>query len=142
MENRFVFFDFLKFFAMLGVIQCHMIENVHHNALLDDNFVILFGLSWHMPLFMIMSGYFSTRTLNNNSFNELLKKKFHQLILPCLTWFFTATAFYSFLLFLTDKQWESIFNLKNFIYCFWFFKCLFACYLIVWIAKKYSNKIF
>lgn len=136
MENRLILFDFLKFIAMLVVIQGHLIENVNKDALSNDNFILLLGLSWNMPLFMIMSGYFSTRSLNNNTFKELTRKKFHQLILPCLTWFFTATIFYSFLLYTTNKQWQSILNFDNFIYCFWFFKCLFSCYLIAWIVKR------
>ena len=83
-----------------------------------------------MPLFMMISGFFSTRA--DGSFIKFAAKKFRQLILPSLTfgvifalsWHFVAGGGIS----------------KAFVTCYWFLKSAFICALLYFAATRFSNK--
>ena len=76
-------FDILKAIAILAVVYTHCLQFMgigfywHHP-------IFKFTYAFHMPLFMLVSGYFANRALHL-PFKELIKKKSIQLLLPCLT---------------------------------------------------------
>ena len=83
-----------------------------------------------MPLFMMISGFFSARA--DGSFIKFTAKKFRQLILPslvfgvifALSWHFVAGG--------------GIF--KAFVTCYWFLKSAFICALLYFVAMRFSSK--
>ena len=85
--QRIVFIDQLKGIAIFGVVLGHLIG---HNAG-SDNGLWTFIYSFHMPLFMFISGYLASvtstaETLSWNKIGRTILKKSRTLLLPSLTW--------------------------------------------------------
>lgn len=132
-KTRIPYLDFLKFFAIASVLLGHSVEQTTGNDFWD-NPIWSFIYTYHMPLFMLLCGYFFGSSLNL-SFGELVKKKFVQLVIPSLSAFAIMYAFvmltgYNPCPELMDFSWFGFFN------AVWFLKCVFFCYLIGYIALK------
>ena len=83
-KERNLLIDYLKGFAILLVILGHSIQ---YNApdFFDHNILFRIIYSFHMPLFMFVSGFlaFSTFKATGNS----LMKRFRSLVIPFFVWF-------------------------------------------------------
>ena len=77
-------FDMLKLFAIFLVVWGHCIQNLHTCDFYEEP-VYKIIYSFHMPLFMVISGYFSLSSMRATT-GSFLKKKFNQLLLPSFTW--------------------------------------------------------
>lgn len=82
--GRLPFFDFLKMFAMFMVLWGHCIQHLQTGEVWEEPMHKLI-YSFHLPLVMMIAGFFSLSSFKL-SFKELLKKKGSQLILPYFTW--------------------------------------------------------
>lgn len=85
-----------------------------------------------MPLFMLVCGYFSLNAFHRG-FKEFIYKKTIQLLVPAFVVSFSSIALYF--------AWGELSQggaRTELIGGLWFLKTLFACYLIVYIAKKTS----
>lgn len=132
MKTRNIAFDLLKLFAIFLVLWGHCIQHMKISNIDEPIFLLIY--SFHMPLFMMISGYFSLSSLSMR-FWPFLKKKFTQLLLPCVTWFVLAHMLPKLALLLLHKEWEGIsFNLllRN----FWFLKSVFLCYVLAFLGYK------
>lgn len=136
MNNRILYIDLLKTFAIYLVIYGHAI--MHYQPDYEDSICFNIIHSFHMPLFMMLSGYFATSSMAIN-IKTFLCKKFRQLLLPCLSWGIICW------LFVTRGLIESKFSLEinnlftgwlGLFYNFWFLKSCFICYVLAWICKK------
>lgn len=132
MKQRILSVDFLKFISIFWVVWCHVIE-----GMVQDNFwensVHHVIYSFHMPLFMLLSGYFSYSSLNKN-WKDIFFSKFYQLILPTFC-FYVIQEFILYSLSFTLRiphTYEPPFN------AFWFLKCLFLCYIILFLSVKFK----
>ena len=85
--------------------------------------------SFHMPLFMLISGYFSMSSFSMN-FKDFLKKKGRQILLPLFSWLFLIAVVES----LIKGGVSGIIN--GFISQLWFLKTLFVCYVTLYLCKK------
>ncbi len=101
MKTRNIAFDLLKLFAIFLVLWGHCIQ--HMKVTNTDEPVYLFIYSFHMPLFMMISGYFSISSLSMRVW-PFLKKKFIQLLLPCVTWYVLAYVLPKLVLMLLHKE--------------------------------------
>lgn len=121
MKNRIVFIDNLKAFAILCVMLGHALQYLAGN---NPERLVTFNViyTFHMPLFMMLSGYFAASAFKLK-FIDFLKKKSIQLILPALAW-----SVCKIILSGGGNFWNNI------IGSFWFLKSAFACYLITFIA--------
>lgn len=85
MDNqRNLALDLLKSFAIYLVIYCHCLQFLqpgHYLAKLPYVYVY----SFHMPLFMCLTGYFSLSSMGLNV-KEFLKKKGRSLLLSAVAW--------------------------------------------------------
>ena len=77
--------------------------------------------SFHMPLFMLLCGYFSTRSLEI-PIKTLFVKKSKQLLVPVISCTVVTVCLYGGIY-------------REIIGCVWFLKTLFVCYLIARVAK-------
>ena len=130
---RIPYLDFLKFFAIASVLLGHSVEQTTGNDFWD-NPIWSFIYTYHMPLFMLLCGYFFGSSLKL-SFGKLIKKKFVQLVIPSLSAFlimyvFVTSTHYNPCPELMDFSWFGFFN------AVWFLKCVFFCYLIGYIFLK------
>ena len=131
---RLMAFDLLKLFAIFLVIYGHSIQHLLSSHYSDEP-VYRYIYSFHMPLFMMVSGFFSVSSMRQ-SFIPFLSKKFRQLILPCLTWglllwYSCHLALWIFrgLSFSPFAFWGYLF------YDWWFLKSCFLCYLLAWLGE-------
>lgn len=134
-KTRLLYFDLLKFLAIFLVIWGHCIQFFLSSYECMDS-VYLAIYSFHMPLFMMISGYFS---LNSYSLmpNAFLKKKTQELILPVFTW---GVIFEGIHIIINLCNWIPLYtyyDLKAFyIHNLWFLKSLFVCYIFAYCCFK------
>ena len=117
-KDRIAYLDFVKFIAILLVCIGHcyvMTPNL-------DSIVRPIIYSFHMPLFMLVCGYFSIRSLEI-SIRSLLEKKSRQLLLPVISCTIMTICLFG----------GGI--CMEIVGCVWFLKNLFICYLIARIVK-------
>lgn len=132
-KTRIPYLDFLKFFAIACVLLGHSVEQTTGNDFWD-NPIWEFIYTYHMPLFMMLCGYFFSSSLKL-TFWEMFKKKFGQLMIPSISaWlimylFVTLTDFNPYPE-IVDISWPGFMN------ALWFLKSVFFCYLIGWIFIK------
>ena len=106
--NRILWLDSLKLFAIFLVVWGHVFLDMGYVDALK--YTGLNGLiySFHMPLFMTLSGYVSFKVISRQG---NIKRKFVQLIIPCLSL-------------------AIICHFLHYDNNFWYLKCLFYCYVI------------
>lgn len=130
---RIPYLDFLKFFAIASVLLGHSVEQITGNDFWN-NPIWSFIYTYHMPLFMLLCGYFFGSSLRL-SFGELVKKKFVQLVIPSISAFFIM---YVFVLLTDYNPCPELINFSwlGFFNAVWFLKCVFFCYLIGFLTMK------
>lgn len=139
MGKRIEYIDHLKFFAIFCVLLGHSTEQISAD-LFWDHPVWTFIYSYHMPLFIFISGIFFRSSLKKN-YLQLLKDRFIQLIIPSIT------AFLIVMVILKVLQVESLADLgecsfNGFLNSVWFLKCLFLCIMVMWpLCKLFSNDL-
>lgn len=109
-KERILWLDSLKLFAIYLMVLGHCLLGYKYNGLENSyqNSLCMFIYSFHMPLFMVVSGYFSRKLLEGKI---EIKKRCVQLMLPCLSFLVICYA-------------NGIYD-QN----FWYLKSLLICYL-------------
>ena len=92
-KHRILYIDILKLFTIYLVIWGHAIMHFQPNY--GDSTIFQLIYSFHMPLFMMLSGYFAVSSMELDV-KTFFVKKFRQLLLPCISWgivcWFTITS--------------------------------------------------
>lgn len=78
-------FDVVKLIAIFLVLWGHCVQSMLSSDPYKD-MVYIYIYSFHMPLFMILSGYFSFNSLNSKIMLKGIINRFKQLIIPTLFW--------------------------------------------------------
>lgn len=137
--KRVFWADTVKCFAIFLVLWGHSIQHLHPSDY-SDNVIYKFIYSFHMPLFMMISGYFAVN-ISRNSWTKFIVKKTYQLLLPTLI----PTIICCFIVFYKGEVFGFEFdNIPLFaIGAVWFLKSLFLCYCIYYIVLKFQKyKVF
>lgn len=126
-KARVAYLDLAKMVAIVLVVWGHILYQM------DTRSVVCGGMlewiySFHMPLFMMMSGMFVASSLRLG-FWQLVRKKFKQLIVPAITCTLISVVYFLVVRGRCDYVTEAIGNS-------WFLKTLFVCYLLFWLTKK------
>ena len=127
----------MKFFAISSVLLGHSVEQTTGNDFWD-NPIWAFIYTYHMPLFMMLCGYFFKSSLKL-SFTEMIGKKFVQLMIPAISawvlmYLFVTLTKYNPYPEIVDLSWMGFMN------ALWFLKSVFFCYLIGWVfIKAFKN---
>lgn len=82
-SQRIQWIDALKLFAIFLVLWGHCVQHLLSSNHYDEPVYRLI-YTFHMPLFMMISGFFSAR-LGSQNFFPVLVKKFRQLLLPVIS---------------------------------------------------------
>lgn len=137
-KARIPYLDFLKFFAIGSVLLGHSVEQLTGNDYWD-NPIWSFIYTYHMPLFMLLCGYFFGSSLKL-TFGELLKKKFVQLLLPSVTAFIIVWTAVSVM---GHNPWPALFtpDWMGFMNTVWFLKCVFLCYLVGFLSIRLFRNV-
>ena len=131
--KRIAYIDFLKAFAIATVLLGHSVEQLSGDAFWDHP-IWAFLYSFHMPLFMFVSGLFFKSSLRKG-FGEVLRAKLVQLGVPSVTAFLLGLAIMKVagVTAIADLCEASFAGFMNSV---WFLKCLFFCIVIMWPAVK------
>lgn len=141
MKERNYFIDILKGYAILLVIIGHSLQYgcglLNNNQFFSNNiFKIIY--TFHMPLFILISGYLFFYSEKKRDLITVIKDKFLTLIIPLLA--FCVVLFFS--LSLMHRLPFNINSLINVIITrYWFFWAIFILSIIVsFINKKINSK--
>lgn len=133
--SRILFLDLTKFFAIFCVILGHVIQQTFPGDPYHDSLIFQFIYSFHMPLFMMVSGYFIGKTFTMSPLS-FLKKRSIQLLLPVLTFSVLFVIFHNTIYTqLTGKEAINFFGYLTGGWM-WFLKYLFICSVVVYVSKK------
>lgn len=111
---------------------------MHFQPDYEESYIFQTIYAFHMPLFMMLSGYFAVSSMDL-SFKAFFSKKFRQLLLPCLSWGVICW------LVITSGLIEGRFHLEfktlftgwlGLIDNFWFLKSCFICYTLTWLCWR------
>lgn len=133
MKERVLYWDVCKAIAIFLVIWGHSLQNLttDNNYWLEDGISQIL-ISFHMPLFMIISGYFAYSSLQK-SFALVIRKKVVQLLLPSVVWGVIISSIA--MAFHCDFTLSRLLYIaENTIYSYWFLKSLFMCYFLVMLG--------
>lgn len=125
-KPRLLYFDVLKLFAIFLVLWGHSIQYFLSSDYADEP-VYRYIYSFHMPLFMMISGYFALSSMKLRPV-VFLKKKFNQLLLPCISWSILLWLAYHII----NQQKCPTGFLSIFLLDLWFLKSVFICYIVVY----------
>lgn len=130
-HQRIKYIDFAKFIAILLVCIGHACKMFDDAASRE---IYRFIYSFHMPLFMLLSGMFVGRAINMNC-GAFLTKKSVKLLVPALVTTIVACAEYSVL----NKGLSLSFYATELLGGMWFLKCLFINYLVCYAFSKMTK---
>ncbi len=128
--QRLEYFDKLKGMAILLVVMGHLAE--HSINIVGSPFNALYA-SFHMPLFMFLSGVFAYRSFTSYSAVEVglwMKKKFLRVLVP----FITVGGFYGLV---NSGNPLDVYN--GTLGGYWFLPALFMCMLLGFTINKLSS---
>lgn len=129
------YWDIVKAIAMILVVAGHALTLVYgENEDCYRTFLWKFIYSMHMPLFMIVSGYFFQYSLRKNACS-IIRKRFVQLLLPIIV---ISIADYFINYFHPPVRWpETFIDLyARYLSSLWFLRALFYCSVIVLAGNK------
>lgn len=130
--QRVKYLDLAKFFAILLVCIGHACK-IFEDEVSNETYKLIY--SFHMPLFMVLSGIFAERAFGLG-FVEFLKKKTTQLLVPAFAVIVLVCTGY--LVFSNTPTFS--FLTTELVGGMWFLKCLFACYLLCYLFQKITSK--
>lgn len=139
MKERNSYIDFVKGLAIILVIVGHSIQYGFGQAYLEeelffDNWIFRFIYGFHMPLFILISGYCFCYSTKNNSFVIILKKKITGFLVPVCVF-----SILNYVIKIVDTGMpHSVINaVKEYVFTFagtiWFLWAVFYCSLVVLI---------
>lgn len=139
-KQRILYWDVIKAFAIFLVVWGHSMQFLTHDSFIWNSPINSFIVTFHMPLFMMVSGYFAISVLKGDVKSTILSK-FRQLLVPSVTTYFTVGIC---LLLLRRKEWlEGVVGILS--YCvssFWYLKALFLFYVlsVLFVRLRRKNK--
>ena len=127
--------DFVKGVLIFLVVLGHSLE-VFQTQDFSTNSIHTAIYSFHMPMFVFLSGLFGRSNLQLD-FISLLKKKFNQLLYPAIIFWCIDCGIIVGTRHLLATYKTGCDNILSF---YWFFKMLFACIFISYFSDRISRK--
>lgn len=121
--------DILKLFAIFLVIYGHAIQHLLSSPAVEHPMFRLLH-SFHMPLFMAISGFFAA-SLRRLAVKEFFVKKGRQLLIPAVS--------ASLLVVLISYVLGDTVSKEYYIYGIWFLKSLFLCSLLYYVSSRFKR---
>ncbi|MFR8961776.1 MAG: acyltransferase family protein [Bacteroides uniformis] len=113
---------------MIIVCYDHTIQSIAPDEALKNSFFIG-TISFHMPLFMILSGYFiNPKRMRTDKITTSCFSKFKHLMVPAFSWYIIQCCLF-----------REIPEVKASLESYWFLSCLFFCFCILAIITKITT---
>lgn len=126
-RSRLEWMDALKLYTIFLVLWGHSIQHFLSSEYYDEP-VYRFIYSFHMPLFMTISGFFGAK-LVTRKFTDVLIRKSRQLLLPGFSFGLIMCIFIFYRGGVFPSDWL--------ICSFWFLKSAFLCSIYYYLCAKY-----
>lgn len=143
-KKRIDYIDITKGIAIFLVVWGHVIQvgGAERDFFQDKLFTFIY--SFHMPLFMILSGYVFAKTIQRKVLRENIRNKLTRLVIPAVCW---GILYYAVKIiienYLLDGHYSfSISGMVQEIENVWFLWSVFCCTMIVLFAEQIKNKVF
>ena len=133
------YIDIVKGVAISLVVLGHCIQfasgsqNLHTGAFYA-NHIFKFIYSFHMPLFMLISGYLFYFSIKINFWN-IVKTKFLGLIIPLISWH----TLYQLILLLYGEPTSPYIFFFSYFHTLWFLRALFYSCIIVLLVNRFLH---
>lgn len=132
MRERWV--DQVRGFAIYLVVLGHCIQYASHDGYnYADNMIFQLIYSFHMPLFMLISGYLFWYSLSKYSFGEGILAKLKGIMIPCMIW-----GLVTYILDVVLNGWSPV-SIYGYLYYTaysnWFLWAVFYCSLVGFVSK-------
>lgn len=141
--KRIEYIDFIKGICIFIVVWGHSIQNMGDGIEFWTNPVHEFICSFHMPIFMLVSGFFFSKSLGK-PLAQNLTRRFKQLIIPCFGWSLVLVAINIGYMLADGITPPLIGTLKSVIMetltRFWFLRSVFICFTLALISMKIFKK--
>lgn len=131
--------DFIRAFAIITVVFGHCIQfgsGSYAGNCLENN-VFKFIYSFHMPLFMLLSGYLFHFSCKKHSFSKNLLSRFTTLFIPIIMWNIIPFIIYTY----HDRPHTFAYLFKTYIFTMmdnsWFLWAIFYCSFAVLIVNRF-----
>ncbi len=138
--NRIQYLDVTKCFAIFCVILGHVIQWTCPTDPYLTNTTFQFIYSFHMPLFMTVSGFFIGKTFSQSPIGFLYGRS-RRLLLPVLSFCTVYFLSYLFLHLLTGRGEPLNFVDLLFGGDMWFLKYLFVGSCVLWLSRRLSSRV-
>lgn len=142
MKERNIFIDVIKGIAIILVVFGHCIQcgtALCENRSFFDSPIFMAIYSFHMPLFMIISGYLFYFSINKYSTISNIKKRFTNILLPLFIWHTIYIVIYNLPDFINGTTIDWIAKIRSYLFAFWFLWAVFWSSIIVLLINKYFN---
>lgn len=137
-KQRNDYIDFIKGIVITLVVLGHCISIIEYHysddVYLDKLFKLIY--TFHMPILIAISGYYSYHSVNKKTLFSFTKTRFNQLIIPMLIWCIIQTII--ILLSTNNSNIEEFFKIlfNSFIYQYWFIWAIFVYSIFISILNK------
>ena len=139
--SRNTYIDVTRAIAIILVVIGHCIQygsgiEFYESSSFFAQPLFKFIYSFHMPLFMLISGYLCRYSITKRNINSFIIDKAKGVLLPLISWH----TLYQILLLSTGYQNISaeVFILSYF-HTLWFLRALFVCYIINFLIYKWGH---
>lgn len=140
MGHRILYWDIIKCFAIFLVVWGHCMQNMTMDlSYYTQDIVCECIYSFHMALFMLVSGYFAHSSLSKPII-EVLSKRAMQLLIPSIVWFIIIRGLALTVSFQTLTSNDIIELVFGCFTSFWFLKALFMCYFLTMVGSLIFQK--
>ena len=139
-KDRDSSFDFIKGILIFLVVWGHSIQFIA-NDFYQYNPIYIWIYSFHMPLFVFISGYFSINGIKL-SFREFVLQKVRRLLIPAILWtliFFGVKVIFGQIS--ITSLWGGVQELYNSARNAWFLYCLFALNIMARLVYMSPHKV-
>ncbi|MDD3060558.1 MAG: acyltransferase family protein [Sulfurimonas sp.] len=133
------YIDFLKGFAIFLVVLGHELQTYYINF--DQLYLFKLIYSFHMPLFIVISGFLANKSLKSSgcSFDKCIKKKFFYLMIPFFSWYLIGLLLKNE--FPLDDFFGSLYYLLTHVDTgLWYLCILYFLYILLYVASKFNYK--
>ena len=137
-SKRSVYLDVIKGIAIILVVLAHSVQwgsgrDFQEQGLFfsDPLFKVIYG--FHMPLFMVVSGYLFHGTLKRHSASDVLRSRLRMLLLPIATW----QTLYLAILLIAGEIVLSASLLYTYKGALWFLWSVLFCSVMVLVGHKW-----
>lgn len=141
--KRFVFFDWLRILATIGVVVIHIASGTVATNMHDDQLSWLSGnlfeslTRWAVPMFVMISGALLLSDQREYTYKEFLTKRISKVFIPLLGW---SIIYYSYFVYVGEYSFSiadfiSLFSSNSLSYHFWFVYMILGLYLITPVLK-------